>query len=138
MMIEAKHQFLRPRSLPTTGWPRRSDFLAANSGRHSLLWALVGLAVLGVTGCRSVNVEGVRQRAEAGDPKAQCELADMYYKGRGLPKDPAEAARWLRKAADQGNALAQYNLGVSYANGDGVAKDEAEAAKWYRKAGDQG
>jgi len=35
----------------------------------------------------------------------------MYDKGRGVPKDDAEAAKWSRKAAEQGNATAQTNLG---------------------------
>jgi TPR repeat protein len=28
----------------------------------------------------------------------------MYAKGRGVPKDDAEAIRWYRNAADQGDA----------------------------------
>ena len=77
-------------------------------------------------------------KAEKGDAAAQFALGLMYDVGQGVPKDEAEAVKWIRKAADQEHARAQYNLGVMYADGQGVPKDEAEAVKWYRKAADQG
>ena len=55
-----------------------------------------------------------------------------------MPRDEAEAVKWLRKAAEQGDALGQYGLGFMYANGHGVPRDDAEAAKWSRKAAEQG
>ena len=48
-----------------------------------------------------------RRLAEAGDPKAQFYLAEMYDEGQGTKKDAAEAARWIGRAADQGFAGAQ-------------------------------
>ena len=44
----------------------------------------------------------VRARAEEGDAKAQHDLAGMYYYGKGVPQDYAEAVRWYRKAARPG------------------------------------
>jgi TPR repeat protein len=55
-----------------------------------------------------------------------------------VPKDYAEAAKWLRKSADQGNPTAQCDLGICYFKGDGVQKDRDEAVKWLRKSADQG
>jgi hypothetical protein len=55
----------------------------------------------------------------------------MYYNGKGVPQDYAEAARWYRKAADQGNADAQNNLGVMYGNGQGVPQDYVRAHMWF-------
>ncbi|MGA8201693.1 MAG: hypothetical protein WB814_16620, partial [Candidatus Sulfotelmatobacter sp.] len=55
-----------------------------------------------------------RARAEQGDAEAQLKVARMYYYGKGVPQDYAEAARWCRKAADQDYAKAQYCLGYSY------------------------
>ena len=58
----------------------------------------------------------------------------MYYKGDGVPKDNAEAAKWLRKAAKQGSYYAQYDLGMMWVAGDeGVPEDDAEAEKWYNE-----
>jgi TPR repeat protein len=62
----------------------------------------------------------------------------MHSRGEGLPKDDAEAVKWLRKAADQGHAEAQYNLGQLYRESTGVPQDYAQAASWFRKAADQG
>ena len=61
----------------------------------------------------------------------------MYAKGRGVPKDDAEAVKWYRQAAEQGDADAQFVLGVKYDSGQGVPKDDAESVKWHRKAAEQ-
>ena len=78
------------------------------------------------------------QAAEQGSVVAQINLAAMYYKGHGVPRDDAEAAKWYRKAADQGDAVAQNNIGLMYDDGRGVPQDYAEAVKWYRRAAEQG
>ena len=54
----------------------------------------------------------------------------MYKKGRGVPKDFAQAADWYRKAAEQGHAWAQYVLGGLYKNGEGVTQDYECAYVW--------
>ena len=38
----------------------------------------------------------------------------MYFNGRGVAQDDAEAVAWYRRGAEQGFANAQYNLGVMY------------------------
>ena len=76
--------------------------------------------------------------AEKQVPSAQTFLGDMYYYGRGVKEDKAEAARWHRKAAEQGDVVAQSSLGLMYDLGWGVEKDYAEAVKWFRKAAEQG
>ena len=58
----------------------------------------------------------------------------MYYEGRGVPQDYAEALKWFRLAAAQGDALAQYHLGLMYAKGYGVPQDHIEAHKWFTLA----
>jgi TPR repeat protein len=78
-----------------------------------------------------------RAKAEQGDAVAQYNLGQMYYKGQGVTRNYAEAAKWFRKAAEQGLAEAQYNLGVMYREGEGVTRDYAEAAKLTRKAAEQ-
>ena len=65
-------------------------------------------------------------------------LGGMYYKGEGVPKNLAAAARWYREAADRGNDFAQAELGYMYYKGEGVPKNLAAAARWYRKAANQG
>lgn len=38
----------------------------------------------------------------------------MLWKGEGVDKNLAEAAKWYRKVAEQGDANAQRNLGLYY------------------------
>jgi uncharacterized protein len=79
----------------------------------------------------------LRDRAEAGDAEAQCQLGLSYLNGNGVPKSLSDGASWLSKAAKQNNALAEYNLGVCYERGLGLQKNQAEAYKWYLKAAEQ-
>jgi len=79
----------------------------------------------------------IRPLAEKGSPEAQCNLGLMYFQGLGVPRDPAESAKWYGKAAEQGNAEAQMSLARMFALGAGVPQDPAEAAKWHRKAAEQ-
>ena len=82
---------------------------------------------------RSVAKYGGVESAEA-----QILIAGMYFNGRGVPRDYAEAAKWYRKAAEQGAANAQFNLGLMYRIGQGIPQDDAKAVKWYRQAAEQG
>jgi TPR repeat protein len=54
----------------------------------------------------------------------------LYYDGRGVPQDFAEAARWFERSADQGYTKAQHNLGAVYAVGKGVKRDYSKAYMW--------
>ncbi|MGD0858588.1 MAG: tetratricopeptide repeat protein [Terracidiphilus sp.] len=84
------------------------------------------------------EAQACRARAEQGDAKAEQDLANMYYYGRGEPQSYADAFQWCRRAADQGYARAEYDLAHLYLQGEGVPKDAAEALRWFRKAADQG
>jgi len=75
-----------------------------------------------------------QQEAEAGDPKAQTIVGEIYEKGLGVPPDYAAARRWYQKAADKGYAPAAMNLGHLYEEGLGVPKDKRQAGAWYAKA----
>ena len=76
--------------------------------------------------------------AEAGNARAQENLAGLYYQGLGVAQDYGEAFKWFRLAAQAGEAPAERMLGVFYQDGYSVAPDSAEAAKWYRSAAEQG
>lgn len=108
----------------------------------------LGLAV-GGTAARAGFQEGVtaytqgdygtayrewRAAAEAGDLAAMRNLGHLYRWGRGVERDPAEAARWYQKAALQGLDRAMVNLAVLYLEGEGVARDPAAAAHWLQQA----
>ena len=116
-------------------------------------WMLVGIwCIIGIVlqGCRAQDAgeEAYKQgdyatalaKLSASDtPKSAYYLGLMYYKGTGVPRNVAEAARQFRKAADGGYADAQFELGSLYAKGDGVIPQDKQAAlNWYMKAADGG
>ena len=72
--------------------------------------------------------------AEQGDADAQYNLGVMYYDGRGVTQDYAEAVKWYRLAAEQDIAKAQSQLGYMYANGQGVPQDYVLAHMWFNLA----
>ncbi|MGE0652785.1 MAG: tetratricopeptide repeat protein [Alphaproteobacteria bacterium] len=57
-----------------------------------------------------------------GDSGAQLALAQMYYQGEGVRRDPRQAARWAKLAADKGNPGAQALLGHLLFEGDGIER----------------
>ncbi len=83
--------------------------------------------------------------AEQGIAEAQFSLGLMYWHGRGVPQDSAEAAKWYRLAAEQGQATtrsgrraiatAQFSLGAMHADGAGVPQDYILAHMWFSLAG---
>jgi TPR repeat protein len=72
----------------------------------------------------------LRSLAGQGDTGAQNFLGFIYFHGRRVPQDYAEALKWYRLAADRGNADAQYGLGFMYQNGRGVPQDYVRAHMW--------
>lgn len=89
-----------------------------------------------VNAAENSDISTIRSAAEKGDVSAQGKLGIMYYQGKGVPQDNAEAAKWTQKAAEQGNMYAESLLGIMYVNGEGVPQNNLEAAKWYQKAAD--
>src|SRR6187402_98971 len=102
----------------------------------SFLLVFMLLATSGFAESGSETV--IRKKAEMGNAAAQKDLGLMYYKGKGVPRDYAEAAKWYRKAAEQGLAEAQHGLSVMYRYGEGVPRNDAAAGEWCRKAAEQG
>jgi len=76
--------------------------------------------------------------ADAGDSRAQFNLALLYARGLGVKRDDARAAALYTKAAEAGFSRAQYQLGLAFSSGIGVPVDAARGAYWYEKAAAQG
>jgi uncharacterized protein len=72
--------------------------------------------------------------AASGYANAQFQLGFLYRNGWGVPRDYAEALKWLRRAAAQGDRYAQSNLGFMYHDGEGVPKDDVQAYMWFNLA----
>jgi TPR repeat protein len=76
--------------------------------------------------------------ADAGDARAQAQLAIAYVRGEGVDNDAIAAARWSAAAARAGQPVGQYLLGALYAHGDGVRADPARAFRYFTLAAAQG
>jgi len=86
------------------------------------------------SGNYAIAVENYRELAEFGIPEAQVELARLYLDGKGVEKNPQEAARLFFNAASAGNPKAHYELARLYENGDGVVKSGQKADAYYIRA----
>lgn len=71
-----------------------------------------------------------------GDPDGQYSLARLYLEGNGVPKDPRQAARWLKLAANKGHYQAQALLGNLLMSGDGVPRQAGLGLMWLTLARD--
>jgi uncharacterized protein len=80
------------------------------------------------------SVIWLRKAADQGKADAQSALGNMYFVGKGVPKDYAQAAKWGRRAADQGDAAGQSLLEVMYLGGFGVPQDYVSAHMWSNLA----
>ena len=78
--------------------------------------------------------DNVSRQADQGNAEAQYVLGGMYYEGKNVPQDYAEAIKWYRKAADQGHAGAQFALGFMYVVGRGVPQDHVQSYFWFSLA----
>ena len=72
------------------------------------------------------------------DPYAITALGIMLFRGEGIQKNLAEAARLYKIAADMGYAPAQYTYSVCLISGQGVPKNAFAARSYWQLAYNQG
>lgn len=71
-----------------------------------------------------------------GNADAQYDLARLYLKGIGAPRDTKYGARWLGLAAQKGQHQAQAMLGQMLFNGDQLPRQAARGLMWLTLARD--
>jgi uncharacterized protein len=79
-----------------------------------------------------------KERADAGEAKAQNLLGEMYQNGVGVPRSEVQAARWFALAANQGSAEAQNNLGAIFGRGQVAPRDLVIADMLFSLSAAQG
>lgn len=84
------------------------------------------------------TIDIIKQRADLGDAEAQAELGIMFYEGKGVETDFAQALKYFKLSADQGNTKGQFFLGGMYLKGVGVECNYEEAFKYLKLSADQG
>lgn len=74
------------------------------------------LEALKLRGCctedDAVCVTELCKAAESGDASASYQLGLLYARGRGVPQDRAEAAKWFLKGAELGCTDAMLKIGM--------------------------
>lgn len=83
-------------------------------------------------------VESLKTTAEAGDAKAQFDLAKRFDTGDSVTKDQVKAFEWFLRSAETGNVEAMVAVAKRYEEGNGTRKDWQKAKPWWKKAADAG
>ena len=105
--------------------------------RRNLVSLLALLIASALASAQTESFATLLHKAQAGDAKAQFDLASAFSQGTGVAKDPAKGIEWLKKSALQGYPGAEVVLGYMYQKGIEMDRDPFEAAKWYKKAARQ-
>ena len=84
------------------------------------------------------ELANLRQSAEEGNADAQSNLGDLYFSGKRVSANKAEATKWYLKASEQGDAEGQLLLATMYYLGSGVSVDYVAAYMWCNLALTQG
>lgn len=100
------------------------------------------LALLLLTSGSDMDLEQaialLRQAANAEIPDAQHALGVLYLQGRGVAKNPSEAARLFERAARNGSSVGEVEYAILLFNGEGVTASESQAARYFRRAAAKG
>ena len=65
---------------------------------------------------------------------AQFTLGELYWNGRGVPRDDRLAIHWYELAGENGHPFAQFWLGNAFCTGQRAEQDHRKAMYWYEKA----
>ncbi|WP_431323908.1 tetratricopeptide repeat protein [Rhizobium sp. YTU87027] len=72
------------------------------------------------------------------DPGANMRMARAYREGRGVERNLAVAAAYLKISSDAGSRMATRDLGLAYVWGSGVKREEEKAVRLLRSAAEHG
>jgi hypothetical protein len=98
---------VKPKSKPDPGQQELANALSASDPAAAAAW--------------------LWKATSRGNPVAPVRLADMYIKGKGVPRSCEQALVLLRSEAAKDNAPARNRLAALYANGTCVARDRVRA-----------
>jgi TPR repeat protein len=121
----------------TREWKNRQR--VRSTGRAGQIACLVLVLLIAATGAQADALDQLREKADAGDVRAQFDLATRYSTGlRGAPFSQKLAAVYFEKAALRGDDRAMLNLGVMYEVGRGVPKDDLQSIRWILDSAESG
>jgi hypothetical protein len=76
--------------------------------------------------------------AKEGDVKAQYNIANLYYKGKGVEQNYKKALYWYHKASQQEHAKSLLKIGLMHCKGEGVLRSFKKAVPYVRSAYENG
>ncbi len=79
---------------------------------------------------QAATMNYARTPGKWGFAKAQYELAQRYFAGKGVGKNEAQGVKWLTNAAQQGYDKALVELPSHFTGGKGVKKDPQQGYVW--------
>ena len=74
------------------------------------------------------------EKARAGDPAAEFELANAFFEGRDIPKDETQGMALLERAARRGHPQAQFQMGERVYGDGNQPENYVTAYFWYAQA----
>jgi TonB family protein len=77
------------------------------------------------------KIANLWDRSDENDPKADLELSNAYFKGRGMPKDEQRGLEFLKMAADWNLPEAQFLMGEHFYKNRSGSPDYVTAYMWY-------
>jgi len=75
--------------------------------------------------------------AQRGNASAQSGIAELYYRGAGVPQDYDKALQWWRKGAAQGHPRSQWLAGLLIGRGEGQESDRDQAIEFLCRSARQ-
>src|SRR5207302_10961714 len=88
----------------------KTDYDIARANSDQYLPDLILNAMSVARGTCEIHSQHLRKKADADDAEAQYELACLYMKGEGVPRDCGEAYYCYLRARDSGNAAIVSNV----------------------------
>ena len=99
----------------------------------------LGVAVFALAAQEAeLPADPLREKALAGDPQSQLQLALEFFHGHNRMVNHDLAVLWFRRAAEQGVPEALYNLGVCIQHGYGAPQSDYDAFNVFQKAAEAG
>jgi TonB family protein len=82
----------------------------------------------------NVKIRELQRLADAGDPKAQLELSEVYFQGIDVRKSDSLGCKLRRQAADRGLPEAQYEMGEDKSGKGSGPINYFDAYVWFSLA----
>lgn len=103
---------------------------------HTML--LTALTFISLEANQQIPIEYIYSYAQAGNPDAQYDLANLLRDGKVVEQDMRLSFNLYHKSANKNNANASFEVANAFRYGLGVKVNHAWARHWYSKASKMG